>query len=372
MRILSIASLALAVAVAACDTSSSRDTAAPKSDAGIDASVASGPWTARKSGTTSTLRAVWGSGQDIFAAGEDATLIHSSDGGATWIASTLVDAPSTSFPRFTAIGGSGADDVYVLGKQYGRHDFVLHSSDRAASWQPVDLGAVGVGAAFNGIWANARDDVYVSTYDAGILHSIDGGATWTRAFRQERTYLYGIWGSGPGDVYAVGGVSSVDEAGIGSDGGTSLTGEVLHSVDRGLSWTVVASTTTGILWSISGSPDGARVYAVGNNATVVWTTDHGATFNASGVPVAQDGLQLFAVWCAPDTPEPFILGDLADTGVLRSVDASGGSVVSWREDRPPSHSLSPESGGANASAVWGTREHDVWAVGAAGALWHRD
>ena len=86
-----------------------------------------------------------------------------------------------------------------------------------------------------------------------VLH-YTGGATWSVMGSGTTESLQGIWGSGAGDVYAVG-----------------YKGTVIHHAGTGLGWTTQASVTAETLRDVWGSGP-TDVFAVGDDGTII----HGA------------------------------------------------------------------------------------------------
>src|SRR5260370_40739950 len=61
------------------------------------------------------------------------------------------------------------------------------------------------------VWGLTADDVFVVGFRGTILRSVDRGTTWTsQAAPIPDADQVGVWGSGPGDVYTVGGCSTCD------------------------------------------------------------------------------------------------------------------------------------------------------------------
>ena len=76
-----------------------------------------------------------------------------------------------------------------------------------------------------------------------------GGGGWNVVDSPTTALLYGVWGSGPDDVFAVGG------------GGT-----VLHY--DGQRWTPMRSDSSAILYAVWG-PSARETFVVGSNGTIV-------------------------------------------------------------------------------------------------------
>jgi photosystem II stability/assembly factor-like uncharacterized protein len=362
--------LALLVSAEACGSTTS---AAPPADAGTtdgDASRASA-WSSVLSGDI-FYSAVWGSSADdvYVAGGQDGLIAHSTDHGATWSTQNLVNGADTLL-QIGAIWGSGATDVYAAGGQSPRaaypHVRLLHSSDRGASWQPLSTpDAPGL---YTSLWGSSANDVYVIG-NTNVLHSTDRGLTWSSF--DAGFELEGVWGSGADDVYVVGGaVSSGADAGNAdasdTDAGTLREGRVLHSSDHGATWQPVAKASTGFLLAVAGTPDGTRVVAVGEGGTILASSDHGATWSLTiGVPRVDADPKYFlkSVWFSPAGNGPYIGGSF---GV--------GQQVAVEEDDPTGSILFsfyadalPGSEPPWVNAVWGTSDGDIYAAGL--RLWH--
>lgn len=182
---------------------------------------------------------VWGLSQtDLF--GLTATgMMHSSDGGGSWM-------PSFD-KRVLSVWGTTAKDLY-LSSDYGS---VFHSSDDGASWQMVLPGGSAMGAvAFGGI----RGSVY--GVGGTIIKSVDDGQHWTTLALPTidgSLNLRAVWmDAGGSDVFAVGQVDKASTAG----------GIILHSADGGTSWSVELQCPRAPLTAVWGSA-ATDVYAVG-------------------------------------------------------------------------------------------------------------
>jgi hypothetical protein len=149
---------------------------------------------------------IWGWGDDeLYVAqeiGEQATVLHSADAGMTWITQPVVDDGTIA-----SIWGSGPDDVYAVTTTAG----VLHSGDHGASWQLV-LPAQG-GMEFQDLTGTGPNDVNVLGWQGGgdnagnsyyVLHSTDRGATWSETSNlmpDNNELVDHIWMAGPDDAY---------------------------------------------------------------------------------------------------------------------------------------------------------------------------
>jgi hypothetical protein len=159
-------------------------------------------WTAQDSGTTVSLFRIWGSGpSDVYAVGQNGTILHSKGDG-SWTREA-----SNTTNDIHGIWGSSPSNVYALGLQQ-----VLRSTgDR--TWTQE---AAFTGIYFYSLWGSGPADINIGSWYtekgptySGIYRSV-GDGQWVSQLVQatasdpNSSYFWGIWGSGPGDVYAVG------------------------------------------------------------------------------------------------------------------------------------------------------------------------
>jgi hypothetical protein len=139
------------------------------------------------SGTSETLRGVWGSSlTDVFAVGEDGTILHCD--GTNW---TAMD-PGGIEDDFKHVGGSASNDVYALGEK----GFLVHYD--GSSWKRV-YSPMGANTGTMGVLG--PKDLFVVDYSA--IYRYDG-ANWTGFPPLCWAPLYGLAGSGPSSAFAVG------------------------------------------------------------------------------------------------------------------------------------------------------------------------
>jgi photosystem II stability/assembly factor-like uncharacterized protein len=361
-------------------------------DGAVDAATAVG-WSVQKLPATAQVLALRGVGGDLYVAGYSGMVLRTGDDARTWV-DVSIPAASTGatiamYPVFDSIGASAADDVWVAGAAAPESGVLMHTTDRGQSWQQIDVGMAGP---FDGVWSIDRDHVIAATGTGQILATADGGASWTTTFSNPQMMLWGAWGSASGDLYVVGGVVITGDGGVGADasdgggapdGGAAIFpvygGVVLHSSDGGMTWQNVANAATPcILWRVSGTADGATVYAVGGCGSVASTTDHGATWSRSGAASAGENYAINDVWVSP-TGTSYLLAagrgfsgpSLGDYQVCRAVDVGdNGALVTVSTG---CELLPPNDGGFSSSpmAIWGTADDDVWTVGSYTPLWHR-
>lgn len=153
---------------------------------------------------------VWGtSSNNVYAVGSnltDTATLHY-DGSAWHQDGALVfQSGDTWTYDFRAIGGSGPDDIWVVGMamtvnvpQSWAEGFCIHYD--GTKWSPLDTEGY---AQFFGVWGTDKNNIYlvgnaVYHYDGSNfveLHSPD--------IKQSLNLLKDIWGGGPNDIFTVG------------------------------------------------------------------------------------------------------------------------------------------------------------------------
>jgi photosystem II stability/assembly factor-like uncharacterized protein len=343
--------LSLVLAASACSTSSSSSPPPSRVSDASDTNDGGSPWTKVLDVHVGPVRAVWGSSaNDVYAVGgPDGTIHHSTDGGSTWATQSL-SAPG-EYLNLVAIWGSSASDVYVVGHDIDYRPRALHSADSGATWQTLPPPHHGNG--LDAIAGSGPNDVYV--VDSGALvHTSDGGASWTSI--DVPALVNAIWIASSGDVFVAGGTTATSDAGP-PDGGPH-DGLVLRSRDHGGTWDVVASTTTGVLFSIAGSADGARLAAVGAGGTVLRSDDSGATWLQASGAAEEDGklaAQLLGVWFPSGASDPLIG---CPWGLCTDVDVEPGRDLFFSAELLPG---APER--SPIDAIWGTSDGVTYAAG---------
>ena len=298
--------LASLVALAGC-TSATTAKPAPQTQQAL--------WTAQSSTTNNHLRGVWGtSAGDVYAVGANATILHTGNHGAAWTAQQ-----TDGLPLLFSIGGTGPRDLHAV----GTGGVAYHSEDGGATWTLKKTGSY---LPLHSVWAAPAGKVFVAAGDdlsgsqvlsttgsadwavttaigevatprpdapepaellaiwgvgddlfavgedemsgggSLVMHSADGGKSWTKRTNEVPEHLMSVWGSSAGDVYAVG-----------------HNGMIVRSTDRAASWTRLASGTDNTLYAVWGSGPG-DVYAVGDQGTILHSADQGKSWQpqASG------------------------------------------------------------------------------------------
>ena len=253
---------------------------------------------------------------DVYMVGYDGVFHYD---GTDWSAVDLPDPAAD--PPFWSVWADPAGDVWLVG---GDAEVLRFDGSR---WTVVDIGA-GPDVVPETVWA-AGTDVFVGGYVCpgtectGIVFHYDG-STWTSA--EVTDGVYGISGTGPDDVWAVG-----------------LRGRI-HHYDGG-GWSTVREGRSETLHAVAGSA--GTIYAAGPG-TVLRHDDDGWNQVLTSTQLSTSPR---ALWLdGPD--DVFVVGGGADP-ILRY------DGVGWAPMSSPVEQL---------NGVWGASVDDVFAVGPDGAV----
>lgn len=190
-----------------------------------------------------------------------------------WQAPNLVREFALAEHHIAGLFGTDATDLWAVGsfeQGGGTHGLVLHSPGDGTwtrqSFEP-DTGTLYLGI-LNAVWSSSKGDVYAasgrSRYESyGIFRCSGRGTRWRRETdKMNPPTVYGLWGSGPMDVWAVG---------LSKDG-PRYNGLVLRSKGDG-NWTPDSDVTAADLAdhplaAVWGSRFG-DVYAVGHGGLIL-------------------------------------------------------------------------------------------------------
>jgi hypothetical protein len=292
-------------------------------------------WTAHASGTTEVLGVVFGtSADDVWIGGEQGTVLRTRDRGKTFRSFTLEgDEPVLS------IWGAGPEDVWVLG-QHAVHR-VLHGDTLATL--SVKLEGEGYGGAGH-VRGTSAADVWLAT--GALVHTVDGGATWSSTHGCSRVLgcmpgrdgAADLWTSSPLDVWAAG-----------------FWFFVTHSVDGGKTWEH-ATYTPGMEedFHLRGSGPG-DVWIVGFHLGPTHSLDGGATWQEERPPNPS----------GPSWTPPFY-NDFWSSGGGWAWAATNFGV--WVRPGKTPWVRMLDTG--DIAALWASGPGDLWAVGKAGRVLH--
>jgi hypothetical protein len=301
-------------------------TSVPRTTTSLDLQLAAGGplgWTQEASGTTATLRGVFGVGDDLYAVGDSGTILHGKTSQATWV-------PEPSGLNTEIDGISGEDGAGSRAAVSGCT--ILRSDAPGQPWTPSTI--TGCPGALLGVWVSRSNGVWVAGGNETIYHSATGKAPWN-VVNDLGGQVHALWGN-PLVV-----CDGVDGGGFkrsydGVSGWSSVPEDVLGNND---------------IYGLWGT-DELNVYIVGEGGTL-------ARFDGDQVRCLQPGCsitssRLRGVWAYQS--DVFVVGEngtllhSADKGLTFASEAGAG----W----------------PNLYAVWGNGRGDVYAVGEGGKIYH--
>jgi photosystem II stability/assembly factor-like uncharacterized protein len=214
-----------------------------------------------------------------WAVGHDASILHSSDGGQSWVIQQFL--PELDKPLFDVFFKDASHGIAV-----GAYGMFYRSSDGGKTWQsefhpelaseddqallaelketdPEAYAAEteSVLPHFNRLYADGSTLYLVG--EAGFFaKSLDFGATWQRQPEFYNGSLFGITRTPQLSLITVG-----------------LRGHVFRSTDQGQSWQQIQVPSPATLNSVLSTTDG-NVYLLGNAGTLLVSKDDGMTFSA--------------------------------------------------------------------------------------------
>jgi len=312
-----------------------------------------------------TLTSIWGSGKnDVWVVGSAGTIAHFD--GTTW-----TTIPSGTKETLRAVWGSSATDVWVVSTP----GVLLHGNGWNAGTASFDLAPEiprvvdNVATLTLAVWGSSPDDVWLGgepmpldwdlSEHAPAWRKADpgGGVGWENVFvarSTDRVTVRSIWGSGPNDVWAVGGD---DDEVFNPDGTQSVVsrGRTFHASSDGsggaLQWKELDSQSSSILYAVWGSGPG-DVWAVGRRGTIRRFKTGASRWETVSSPTTEN---LRGLWGSG----PSDVWAVGDNGTLLHFDGA-----SWET----SSAAFPPGPKPNLYGVWGSGADDVWAVGEDGLL----
>ncbi len=244
-------------------------------------------WDAVESPTKQPIFALWGSSaSDVWLASSRAAVFRGGAFQAGSTASTWTTLPELTPVRnpwspkesmMLALWGSEKDDVWIGGEPYQIDEWGAFASqwrtrlpteEDSSPWTATKIGG-GTEATtppIRGIWGSSKNDVWAVGGGDGLYYSnvstrgktyhstsVDGSGlpVWTEVDSQSVALLFAVWGSAPGDVWAVGNE-----------------GTIRHWVTGAKRWEIVPSPTTENLRAIWGSGPN-DIWVVGEYATIL-------------------------------------------------------------------------------------------------------
>jgi photosystem II stability/assembly factor-like uncharacterized protein len=194
-----------------------------------------------------------------------------------------------------SLGAYELDAVYAAGDgkrlwtvggttQIPSGNVIGESSDGGKTWSAVKSGSAT--DELYGVFGTSDGRRLWAVGDQGtVVESDDGGKSWAARDSRTNADLKSISGTVDGKhLWAVGGMWY-------DPGGASDVGVIVESDDGGASWAAHRSSAPGILYSIFGTSDGRRLWAVGELGTMLESDDGGASWVVRRSGAALDALE---------------------------------------------------------------------------------
>lgn len=281
--------------------------------------------TAVATGLGEDLTAIAAAGSVLYASGVLGTLIRSTDSGATWTRMdprTAATLAGLSTPADGSIWVAGSSGT--VARAPTGTSFAIKRAYSADSTTLTDVAAISARTAY--VVGGQVDRG--ATWEAAIRRTTDGGATWTSLTSSTQRALFGVTANHDGTTIIA----------VGEDG------TIVRSTNSGASWSAQSVTPGVRLWDVDLS-DRFRGWAVGENGTILRTTNAGQSWTAQASPApATTGLRAVA---AVDENVAFAVGVAGR--VLRTT--NGGTTWTALGGIPTSQPLDDVSA-ASADAVW--------------------
>ncbi len=320
-------------------------------------------WSKHTSGTAVQLEGVWGSNAtDIYVVGEKGTVLRYY--GGSWMKETVKSSTSTTGSDLHAVWGSSANNVFVVGDNGSvfRNDGAMWDDMTKLTGTAKDLlGVWGTGAnnvfvvgaegktmrwdggtAWKGVASNATtdlNDVRVSSTISALAVGAVGtvlryskpGSTgkWTPETNMFPNTIYGMWGTGVSDIYAVAAKGAV----LHNNGGGWAAKQQLSGYPLSAVWGTSSTSVYATSWL-------GQVY---RSALPTWVVDTGG------------GKQLFGLWGSGPS-DIYAVG--AEGLVLRYNQKKWGVLF-------PANATDKKQHG-----VWGSSASNIYIVGEKGFVRH--
>lgn len=251
-------------------------------------------------------------------------ILHTVDGGSTWTrqgdTSTI---PNSMLESVRAVDSLNA---WAVGDPSGGYGVILRTQDAGETWERLPQSSGIPASGFLDLSVLSENDIWVVGSDNTIIHTTDGGNSWTSM--SDPVY----------NAFNMTSISVVDASNIWVSGATMNDAIIIHSTDGGTSWTAEGDSTllTGFpLISISAF-DQDHCWTVGHGYTFANTVDGGVSWNLCvpdslyRTPFSDDAngvcpTSINRAWVAVDYGKLYLTEDGGDNWIQQSVpDIAGG------------------------------------------------
>ncbi|MBD3369020.1 hypothetical protein GF402_01500 [Candidatus Fermentibacteria bacterium] len=251
-----------------------------------------GEWEEQYSPTTYNLLGVhFPDSQNGWIAGDGEIILHTGDGGSSWIIQYVQGQDKYYSSIFFADSLNG----WVCGTHYT----MRHTEDGGWNWD-LQLEGGSVLPRFHDVWFLDALDGWAVADDGIILHTPNGGSDWAQKTSGTTQYLFGVCFGSADTGYVVGGegiilrtidgdtwescTTPTDEYfyGVGCYGTDEIwavgsNGTIVHSGNAGESWASQTSGSMNTLFDV-GVVDQEKVWICGDEGTFLYTSNGGATW----------------------------------------------------------------------------------------------
>lgn len=207
---------------------------------------------------------------------EVASMIGTSNGGASWVQQQLPAAITSSGSRVDEVACATASNCEAVIDANGE---IVGTTNGGASWVAQDAQAGHSTQELHGIACPTANNCFAVGAAGTILHTSNGGGTWTAQVSPNANQYNSV--SCPDITHCFAVTSS---------------GDIVHTTD-GSTWTAQTSGTATGLNRVS-CPDDSHCVVVGNNGIVLRTTNAGTLWGNASLAVS---VELDGVSCSSDT-----------------------------------------------------------------------
>jgi photosystem II stability/assembly factor-like uncharacterized protein len=244
-------------------------------------------------------------------------IYKSTDGGRTW--SDIRNRRLIPDGRTWGCLATSRDTVYVVGGGCGDEQAFYRSTDGGQTWTAVIRTETNSGLS-DVIMRSSRGLGY-ATSSGRIWRTLDGGQTWNVLARTGTTRITtvatsaamipeSVWQE---DLAVAGNTILVPLSGLFCSGGGGEAGGARISTDGGQSWREIQ---TGVVMYGSFLLDSLRGWAVGDEATLIYTGDGGVTWQNRNCGIPKE-VNIDDLWFAGDTLGVAVGGNIGDfTGAV--------------------------------------------------------
>ena len=258
------------------------------------------------------------------------TVLFTADAGETWERQGL-GTPEFSGTDFLEVWAEDKDNVWVT----GTGNTLLRTSDGGRTWVKVQVPEDIAGVDLDPIYVVDRQTVWVGgrTATTGIIYkSEDHGATW---FRLDTTFFHrngiqGLWAVDPEKIYVVGPHQLA--------GSSNLRGFIGYTADGGATWDSLTPADNFNKWEWIGVvSSGSTLVIYGGKSHYMVSTDAGGTWKNDSIVGAGgvDGADINDLimlgpetwWAAMDNGNIFYTADGGTSWTKQPNASAGGSFM---------------------------------------------